>query len=542
LKGGPTNHEGRVEIYNPNTKEWGSVDNDYWSKANGAVVCNLLGLGNVVSVSFNSMYGLSAVTQYVGFECDGNEGTLFDCEWAWGDPWEIMDQGTTNYDDAGVVCSYDALFCELCESGYSDSPGSQTCKSCPLGYVANGLMPSDHDSTSDCYPCGPGTFSNSNLNTCDICVGSTYSMNSANSYCVSCPAGFVIKASIDDDDENDIALNHNDFYDCRPCDTGTYEVDGICITAPTGYYALGKGNTELTLKSCPDGFTTIGSGTDNHDTVDDCRICPMGMYKTPVTLPPKNVRLTGGSTKHEGRVEIYNPSTKRWGSIDNDYWSDQNGAVVCKLLGLGNVVSVNYESDYGTSTITQYVGFSCSGNEGDLFDCEWAEQPWSIMDEGTTNYDDAGVVCSYDMGSCTTCGAGQYSDVLGSPCKTCPPGYGTIDSTSSEAHDSMDDCMACGPGLMASNGICVLCMDGFYSTGAANSNCLQCPTGSITSGNSSTNFDHISKCVSCVPGTKFSTSPQKSNIRLTGGSTNHEGRVEIYNPNTKECGSIDNDY
>jgi hypothetical protein len=227
LKGGLTNHEGRVEIYNPNTKEWGTITSSYWKNANAMVVCKQLGLGTVVSFSTNSKYGSSFSSQFAGVSCNGGEQSIFDCPSVWGSVWDTYrSMGSSRSDDVGVICTRDALLCELCESGYSDSPGSQTCKSCPLGYVASGFMPSDHDSIDDCRPCGPGTFANTILNTCDTCIGSTYSMNIANPNCVSCPSGFVIKEAIDDDDENDIALNHNDFFDCQPCDAGTYESGG----------------------------------------------------------------------------------------------------------------------------------------------------------------------------------------------------------------------------------------------------------------------------------------------------------------------------
>jgi hypothetical protein len=131
-------------------------------------------------------------------------------------------------------------------------------------------------------------------------------------------------------------------------------------------------------------------------------------------------------------------------------------------------------------------------------------------------------VCSYDAGSCVTCEAGRYSDEVGSPCKSCPPGYGTSSSSSSEHHDSLSDCIACGPGQMSMNGVCMLCMPGFYSTGIANTACLSCPPGLITNGNTTSGYDSISKCRSC-PDFTFYDNTTARNVRISNGS-----RVEYF--------------
>jgi len=63
------------------------------------------------------------------------------------------------------------------------------------------------------------------------------------------------------------------------------------------------------------------------------------------------VRLVGGSSVHEGRVEVYHNNT--WGTVCGDGFNDEAATVVCRMLGNRRVQTWNVVSD---TTVEVFIG------------------------------------------------------------------------------------------------------------------------------------------------------------------------------------------
>ncbi|XP_075986562.1 lysyl oxidase-like 2 [Anticarsia gemmatalis] len=83
-----------------------------------------------------------------------------------------------------------------------------------------------------------------------------------------------------------------------------------------------------------------------------------------------SLRLVGGRSNNEGRVEIY--YNKTWGSICPDGWTLYEASAVCRHLALGYAEQAAQTDFFGSSKIV-LSGVHCEGNETNLFQCKHQE-------------------------------------------------------------------------------------------------------------------------------------------------------------------------
>ena len=106
------------------------------------------------------------------------------------------------------------------------------------------------------------------------------------------------------------------------------------------------------------------------------------------TLTPdaSDIRLVGGRTQYEGRVEVYRSG--EWQTICDDSWDIAEAEVVCQQLGYGYAMLAIQGAAFGQGSGGQWERvWSCNGNEASLDDC-------SSSSTFCTHSEDASVICS----------------------------------------------------------------------------------------------------------------------------------------------------
>ena len=125
-----------------------------------------------------------------------------------------------------------------------------------------------------------------------------------------------------------------------------------------------------------------------------------------------DIRLVGGNTQYEGRVEVC--WNEVWGTVCHDYWSTQDGIVACRQLGFSTTgwiftlstlvlsstkrvvyyhfagVSVFYYAYFGQGTGPIFLdNLLCNSRETRLIDCPHS----GIGNHNCAHYRDASLRC-----------------------------------------------------------------------------------------------------------------------------------------------------
>ncbi|KAF4797533.1 T-cell differentiation antigen CD6 [Turdus rufiventris] len=116
---------------------------------------------------------------------------------------------------------------------------------------------------------------------------------------------------------------------------------------------------------------------------------PIG--NTSVTPGPRRLRLAGGRSRCEGRVELEQEGT--WGTVCDDGWDIPDADVVCHQLQCGHAVRAHGNATFGRGhgpILRDEVG--CKGHEQNLWECP------AELEHDCSHKEDAGVVCSGSQG------------------------------------------------------------------------------------------------------------------------------------------------
>ena len=107
------------------------------------------------------------------------------------------------------------------------------------------------------------------------------------------------------------------------------------------------------------------------------------------------VRLVGGPTPLEGRVEVF--FLRQWGTVCGYIWDLADATVVCHQLGYLRAVAVPGTAAFGAgSGPSWYSNVGCTGNEMNLTECS---SSFSLSGSACSHSQDAGAVCSSESQS-----------------------------------------------------------------------------------------------------------------------------------------------
>ncbi|KAJ8032290.1 Neurotrypsin [Holothuria leucospilota] len=104
------------------------------------------------------------------------------------------------------------------------------------------------------------------------------------------------------------------------------------------------------------------------------------------------VRLTGGSSAYEGRVEVFHSG--EWGTVCDDFWDNNDAAVICRQLGFGDSGIAQLYGFFGQGIGVIWLdNVDCAGSESNISEC--GSRGWGVED--CHHSEDAGVSCDNHM-------------------------------------------------------------------------------------------------------------------------------------------------
>ena len=113
-----------------------------------------------------------------------------------------------------------------------------------------------------------------------------------------------------------------------------------------------------------------------------------------LTFTDALIRLVGGSSYNEGRVEVnYNGE---WGTVCDDEWDDTDAGVVCRQLGFGSSGTAIRSAHFGQGSGSIWLdNITCTGSESTLVSC--GHLGVGVI-RSCNHSDDVGVRCSNEQG------------------------------------------------------------------------------------------------------------------------------------------------
>uniref|UniRef100_A0A1X7ULL6 Deleted in malignant brain tumors 1 protein n=1 Tax=Amphimedon queenslandica TaxID=400682 RepID=A0A1X7ULL6_AMPQE len=396
---------------------WGSIcSNDYWNNDDASVLCRQLGFSpyGAIAIHESRTYDTRDPTFYEGLNCRGNETHIFDCP--------VVQSASVcpfTWEDANIICPVHGSQYSNCTDGQIKLVGGATeyegtvhmCLNNAWGTVCDRYGFGYEEAQTVCNALGHTTPDAVVYHSAHFGVGSGPILLSY----IRCSSPQLSLLHCNQNPEyNKQCTHHNDAgVKCSYCKDGSLRLLGgntpltgrveVCMGGSWGTICDEYWDTNDARVACRQlGYSTegavAGTGsytenvkrthisdlhcTGNEDTLFDCShnvinnncgtyndayvTCTASSFSSD-NCTETSLRLVGGKTSNEGRVEICYEGV--WGSICPNYWKDDNARVACKQLGY-TTTGATVSRLFGHSVRpVHYSYFTCSGNENKLIDC-----------------------------------------------------------------------------------------------------------------------------------------------------------------------------
>ncbi|XP_072176107.1 scavenger receptor cysteine-rich domain-containing protein DMBT1-like [Diadema setosum] len=429
LVGGRSLYEGRVEVYYGGV--WGTVCNDGWDVKDAQAVCRQLGYPTINAETMSRgtyEQGLGPILlDNVG--CNGWEPSLTNCSFnGWNNHTCLYNE------DAGVRCEIDirivggsllhegrvelyyaGVWGTVCDDGWNDLAAQVVCRQLgyPTGY-AEAL-------TGGTFGEGSGPILLDNV----YCQGLESNIASCSHngwYIHNCwhskDAGVQCESNIrlvggSSLHEGRVEVYYGGVWG-TVCDDGWDDLDAQVVCRQLGYHtanakAMSRGSFQqewgrvlLDNVGCNGWEPSLANCSSNGWYNHTC-----GRYEDAGVRCEVNIRLVGGSSLYEGRVEVYYDG--EWGTVCDDYWDVNDSQVVCRQLGHPTTnAKAFHEATFGEgSGLILLDDVACHGLESNIASCSsrgWNEHNCGHHEDAGVRCDAVDITCENEIRSTEMCG------------------------------------------------------------------------------------------------------------------------------------------